>query len=129
MKKEDKRELRIDLERVIDSDFFEGKIEDIQKRLKDIPMKVITEHKDPNLALCHRFAISSYHDWGYDNHSSVVYTLECYRWETDEEVKNRIAKEKSLADNKKKRAQRARLAKEKREKTMYENLKKKFGES
>ncbi len=63
----------------------------------------------------------------YHNEESDV-KIRVYRDETDEELKNRIEANKNKSIAAKKAAETRKLAQEKREKTLFENLKKKYGE-
>lgn len=108
-----------------DSDLVSGKIGDIINRLKNLP-KDIKERIQPNTLnfgkLYYDFEIEV--DVQYEERDN--FKVYGFRKETDEEYNARI---KRSADAKKAAAASAiakKVAQEKREKTLYESLKKKF---
>lgn len=64
-------------------------------------------------------------DGYYGDHSSFV-IVDAYRWETDEEMEQRIATSKKKSETEKLAAIRQAETNEKRERSLYESLKKKF---
>lgn len=117
----------------IDSSFLSGDIEDVIKRLKDIPghhKKYLSEFKktnksksyDPLWDTIDQYKIS----YDYDFNSATTYTLEMYREKTEEEL---------VAEEEKREAQRVaqkraiivrEAAQTKREKTLLKTLKEKY---
>lgn len=128
IKDTEKREIMIEVNNFIDKSTFEGRLDDVINNIQQLPGKLISYYPLNNeFKNCHRFSIKQDTEYEYgDNGSHDVYHLQCWRWETDEEVTKRIEKSKKASDSAKKAAITKQLAKEKREKTLYENLKKKF---
>ena len=107
---------------------LEGDIEKVSEFIKTIPDRLKESYPLNNeLKTAHRFAIdiNTESDYGSDD-SYDVYIVHAFRWETDEELKSRVALNKKKSAEAKERAKKQKEAKEKREKTMYEILKKKF---
>lgn len=105
---------------------FEGTIEEVSKKIIDIPKRLQDNYPtNSDIPKYHRYSIRHDHDYDYGE-SSDVYILQTYRWETDEEFNDRLKKDSKRNESAKKAAITKKETKEKREKTLYENLKKKF---
>lgn len=72
------------------------------------------------------FKIETESEGGYYGDHSVVIKIYAYRLETDDEYNQRMETNKKKSVAAKVAAERQRLANEQREKTLYENLKKKY---
>lgn len=84
-------------------------------------------HNTLDINIFHRFTLEHEVDYGYgSDDDSINFNVTGWRWETDAEVKKREEMVKIKAEAAKRGAITRKLAKEKREKTMYDNLKKKF---
>ena len=123
-----RKEILMELNNFIDSGYFEGDLNKIIEKVKDIPTKLWAAYPlNMEYKRAHRFSIRQDTEYGYgDDGYHDVYILQCYRWETDEEMKNRIELNKKQSAAAKERELKKKEAAAKREKTLYESLKKKF---
>lgn len=123
-----RKEILMELNSFIDNEYFEGALDKIVEKIKNIPTKLWAAYPlNVEYKRAHRFSIrcSSECNYGDDGYHDV-YILQCYRWETDEEMKNRIELNKKQSEEAKNKELKRKEAAAKREKTLYESLKKKF---
>lgn len=108
---------------------LEGDINEVAEKIKAIPEKLKEAYPlNDFLNHAHRFSIDADSEYEYgSNDSHDVYHIQAYRWETDDEMKARLAKNRKERAAAKVRADNKEKAKVQRQKTLYENLKKKFG--
>ncbi len=109
---------------------FDGRMEEIAKifdfkKWWKNAYKAVPE-KQGHVDKYHRFVMDADMNYGYDNEAWMDFQVSGMRWETDEELKKREEANKKRSESAKKAAKTKEIAKEKREKTLYENLKKKF---
>lgn len=128
MKKYEKREIKTDFDYIIDKYQFEGDLDEIIKKLKNTPKKLAEMYPlNETIKDFHRYSIRVDSETEYySNDSHDIYILEGWRWETDEEFSKRRKASIQEAKERVKRAEEEEISKAKREKTLYENLKKKF---
>lgn len=88
-------------------------IEELQKLISDSPD-------------CFDFKIDVNTETGYYGDCSTAISIYAYRWETDTEYNNRVEAEKNMKKAQKQKAIKDAEAQEKRERSLYETLKKKF---
>lgn len=123
--KEQKKEILIILKNFIDKYSLEGELDKVCEYIKSLPSKAMELNNE--LKQAHKFLIKrdteSY--YGEDGYYEVFH-LHCYRWETDDEFTARIELNKKKSKAAKEREKHKKEIKLKREKTLYENLKKKF---
>lgn len=112
---------------------FEGKMEDVAKLFDfknwfNNTYKKQYPHIQFNINKFHRFVIdhNTYYDYGSDD-ATHEFKVSGFRWETDEKFNKRIETNKKKSIAAKKAAITKEEAKKKRELTLYENLKKKYG--
>lgn len=126
----DRKEIMMELPGFLDKSMFEGRLEEIIENIKNIPDRLVKNYPhNPDIKNYHRFSIrqdTEYEYYSSDSHD--VYHLQCWRWETDEEVRIRLEKSKKQSEASKKAAITKKLAQEKREKTLLQTLKKKYEE-
>lgn len=109
------------------AELFDGDIKEICETITYLPKKLREAYPlNMDLKKAHRFSIKHDTQYGYDNDSRDIFIFQAYRWETDEEFKNRIELEEKKSIAAKKAVQIRKEAQLKREKTLYENLKNKF---
>lgn len=113
----------------LDSDTLSGEIEEVSKKVLGIRQQLadkITEHKKLNPLIT---PIEQYKSIKLDvsYYDGIEITLACYREKTAEEIKKAKEETKLRKAAAIKSAKTRKLAQEKREKTLYENLKKKYG--
>ena len=127
-KKIEKKELMVELNDFVDKYQLEGSIDSVLEYVKSLPQIAKDRYPQNNeLQNAHRFAIrhDTESDYGEDGYHDVFH-LQYFRWETDAELEARIELSKKQSAAAKEREKNKKLGKEKREKTLYENLKKKF---
>lgn len=112
--------------------FFEGKVSEVAERIN----KFIPEHKefiknlkeenghkkDPMWELINDYEFDIQY-W----HEDIDVVVRYYRDETDEEFEKRIESDIKKSEAAKKRAENKKIEKEKKDRLLYEQLKKKFG--
>lgn len=127
-KKEDKIQVMMTITDFLDKSDFEGTIEEVAERIKSIPKRFLKLYPyRTDIKNAHKFVIyiDNEQDYGeYCGHD--VFCLKVYRWETDEERDGRIELATKRSTAAKEGAEKRKLAAAKREKTLYESLKKKF---
>lgn len=96
---------------------LDGKLEEVVAKLQGL-MKSNPNHFD--------FNIDVESESGYYGSCSTNINITAYRWETDAEFEERIAAAKKAAELSKIRAKQQAQSQERRERTLYESLKKKF---
>lgn len=104
---------------------FEGDVMEVAEKIKSIPDKFKAFY--PTQSSAHRFSFRKDREWEYgDDGSHDIYILRIFRWETDDEMKARLDanEKKKLAGIEKNKKQKA--ANEKRQRALFESLKKKF---
>lgn len=124
----DKKEILMELNGFVDKYSLEGSLGKVVEYIKNLPSEAIERYPLNNeLKKAHRFSIrhDSESDYGEEGYHDV-YHLQCYRWETDTELATRIELNKKQSAAAKEREKNKKEGKLKREKTLYENLKKKF---
>ncbi len=123
----DKKEILIELNGFVDKYQLEGDISVVSDYINSLPTLAKDAYPQNNeLQNAHRFFIQHDTESDYDGGYSDVFHLHCYRWETDIELAARIELNKKLSVAAKEREKNKKEGKLKREKTLYENLKKKF---
>lgn len=124
--KNKKKEIMLELNNFVDKYQFEGNIIDVVNYVKCLPQIAKDRYpENKNLDNAHKFAIR--HDTDYDGYESHdVFHLQYFRWETETELKARLSQSKKMSVAAKNREKNKKLAKEKRELTLYKNLKNKF---
>jgi F0F1-type ATP synthase epsilon subunit len=100
-----------------DSYEISGKLTEIIQKLQTT-MKSNRDHFD--------FEIDVESESGYYNSCSTTVTIRAYRWETDKEFEDRKSSLKRAQAEKLLKAKRDAEANEKRERSLYESLKRKF---
>lgn len=107
---------------------FEGTIDEVIERIKSIPERFKVAYPlNTDFLRNHRFSIRQDIEYDYgDSDYHDVYILQAYRWETDQELEIRLQTNEKKSQAAKQRELTKQEAKIKREKTIYENLKKKF---
>ncbi len=123
----------------LDFDLFEGEIKDVVKKILNIKHSLITSWKNREINISKEFkpdkmpVFTHYKDYeeikinlefDYDGERDIV--IKVYRKETDEEFKTRLELSKIRSEKAKNAAVNRKLAQEKREKILLENLKKKY---
>ena len=109
---------------------FEGTLEEVSNRILNIrqelaeAIKHVSKHRKDITPISSYAEIKINIGRDYDGGSEV--NLECFREQTEEEKQLEKVREKVRKEAAKKAAITKAEAKEKREKTLYENLKKKF---
>jgi len=122
-----KKEILIELNEFVDKYQFEGSISDVVNYINSLPE--LAKNRYPlngELNAAHRFSIRHDTESDFDGGYNDVFHLQCYRWETDDELAKRIELSKKQSAAAKEREKNKKEGKLKREKTLYENLKKKF---
>lgn len=124
-----KREIPIFINDFIDKYSLEGSLETVIKYIQELPKKLIEiYHENEVYKKCHRFEIRIDADCDYyDSTYSDKYVLIGYRWETDIEYQERFNRDNNIKQIELIKKKRNLEAAKKREKTLYENLKKKYG--
>lgn len=127
-KNPEKQEVLMEFGGFVDKYSLEGDIIKVAEYIKSLPAKVLEQYPLNNdLKNAHRFSIRVGTETEYySSDSHDVYDLLCYRWETDEELAKRLSVNLIKSEAAKRAAITKSEAKIKREKTLYENLKKKF---
>lgn len=129
-KKEEKRLVKVDIPSLyIDTDIFEGELNEISKNIKNLPnqLKELVEkyHYPPqDLDKVEVYKLKTSLDWD-DN---IKLNLVGYRWETDDEFKERIKKQKEANKKHKETMLLRNKQKEVEDRKLYEELKKRFGD-
>ncbi len=121
MYKNDRKEIHQYIFSLSTYDVFEGKVEDIFEKIKDI-RKYAQQYTAQDLSIFHRFSVDK--EYNYD--SSDDYNLIGYRWETEEEYNKRVERNKKDSESAKKREKEKKQELVKKEKELYEQLKKKY---
>jgi len=125
--KNDKKELLIELDGFVDKYQLEGEISKVAEYIKSLPSLAKERYRQNNeLQNSHRFSIRHDTESDYDGGYNDIFHLQCFRWETDDELAARIELSKKQSAAAKEREKNKKEGKLKREKTLYENLKKKF---
>lgn len=97
---------------------------ELEGNLPDIISKLQNLIKDnPN---CFDFEIELENESGYYGESSTNVNIDAKRWETDEELIERITAKKIASERARLKAIEDAKANEKKERTLYESLKRKF---
>jgi hypothetical protein len=126
MKKEKKRELLREIPHFVDDAQLEGDIDVIVKYIKSLPQRAREAYPDSvDIKNSHRFSIRIGKEYNYGD-SYNVYHLQCWRWETDEDLELRLEQTKKEREAAKKAAITRKTAQEKRERSLLETLKKKY---
>lgn len=121
----------------IDTDIFEGNIQEVSKNILNISKKLkeayLNREKEKNTygKLIPEFTpfnkyenIKIHTEWDYDGYGEII--VKAYRKESDDELKARLEKSKILSMKAKESARKRKLSQEKREKSLLETLKKKY---
>ena len=126
----------------LEFDLFEGELKEVSNKILNIRKLLIDAWKNRELTIKDSFRkdmipiFTHYKDYekieiviefGYDSEGDIG--LKIWRKETDEEFNKRIELSKIISENAKKSVITKKLAQEKREKTLLENLKKKYENS
>jgi hypothetical protein len=125
----DKKEILMELNGFVNKYDFEGDINEVVEKIKTIPARLLDTYPlNMEYKKAHRFSIRQDTESAdyYSNDTVDIYILQIYRWETDEELKNRLELNKKQSAAAKEREFKKKEAAAKREKTIYESLKKKF---
>jgi hypothetical protein len=123
----DKKEILIELNEFVDKYQLEGDISVVADYINSLPTLAKDRYPENNeLQNAHRFVIRHDTESDYYGGYNDIFHLQCYRWETDAELASRIELNKKRSAAAKEREKNKKEGKLKREKTLYENLKKKF---
>lgn len=116
MNNKNKQKIRVDLVNWSGHE-LDGKLEDSILRLQEVIK---------NNPTCFEFKMEIESESGYYGSCSTNINIWAYRWETDEEFEARLAAAKKSDELAKIEAKRKLQSQEKRERSLYESLKKKF---
>lgn len=114
----------------LDFDLLNGDINEVAKNILGIKdrLKIAYDERDRYSSEFTPFEdyvkIELYIEYGYEGDKDLA--IRVYRWETDEELHKRLEQEKKRNESAKLAAKTKKEAQEKRERTLLENLKKKY---
>jgi len=124
----------------IDNNILKGTLEEVSKNIFNLKNKLKEAYNTREKSSKENFKkdktpyFTPFNEYKYINldidtsFSTIDFEIVVYRDETDEELSNRIEANKNRSIAAKKTAETRKLAQDKREKTLLENLKKKYGE-
>lgn len=124
----DKKEIQRKYYNPIDSYDLEGDLFEIAEKIRTLPDTMRKNNLQDNFDLYHRYRIEVSSESGYYDSSSVEISVIAYRWETDEELNERIANNRITKIAAEKKAQQDKIIQEKRERSLFETLKQKFAD-